>query len=231
MSLVFASYNIHRCYGRDGQYRPARIRQVIQQLDAQVIALQEVEQLSDAPGFLDYLCEHGPWQVIHGPTLSRDSGQYGNALLTALPIRAVEKIDLSLPGREPRGAILAQLQHQQRHINVLVTHLGLCARERRQQVRSLLASLQKTGAQDSVNNLEILMGDFNEWWPWSTNIRLLNTYMQKSPAIPTYPAGFPLFALDRIWLSHRDRMLSITAVDNRLTRQASDHLPLLARIK
>lgn len=54
MSMVLASYNIHRCYGRDGHYEPQRIKQVLHQLNAQVIALQEVELLHDAPGLLDF---------------------------------------------------------------------------------------------------------------------------------------------------------------------------------
>lgn len=228
--MVFASYNIHRCYGTDGKYCPARIRRVIRQLDAQVIALQEVEQLNNSPGLLEFLCAQGPWEVIHGPTLSHHSGQYGNALLTSLPICTVEKIDLSHTGREPRGAILAQLQHQHRNINVLATHLGLRATERRQQVQKILELLKKSDLQMPSNSLTILMGDFNEWWPWSGNLRLLNNYMQSTPAVASYPAGFPLLALDRIWSKPHDQILSLCAVDNPLTRQASDHLPLVARL-
>ena len=97
MSLLLASYNIHRCFGLDGRYDPARIREILRQINAQVIALQEVELLHDDPHLLDYLCADRPWRPIHGKTLSSPIGHYGNALLTSLPIRAIQRIDLSYP--------------------------------------------------------------------------------------------------------------------------------------
>ncbi len=105
MNIAFASYNIHRCYGRDGHYDPARIRQVLRQLGCQVIALQEVELLHDAPGLLDFFCEDSSWRSIPGLTLTRATGKYGNALLTSLPVLSVRRIDLSQPGYERRGAL------------------------------------------------------------------------------------------------------------------------------
>ena len=85
MSLSLASYNIHRCYGGDGLHRPERIRQVIHDLNAQVIALQEVELLREAPELLDFLCEGTDLIVVRGLTLTRDSGDYGNEVSNALP--------------------------------------------------------------------------------------------------------------------------------------------------
>ena len=43
MRLTLATYNVHRCIGTDGRYSPGRIVSVLRELDADVIALQEVD--------------------------------------------------------------------------------------------------------------------------------------------------------------------------------------------
>lgn len=231
MRLVLATYNIHRCYGRDGHFDPARIRQVLRQLNAQVIALQEVELLRDAPELLDYFCENSPWQAIHGPTLHRQTGHYGNALLTALPIQSLQRIDLSLPGREPRGAVYATLLHRDTSITVIATHLGLHPAERRAQIRRLLAILQQHEDTQFSTTITALLGDLNEWFLWGRPLRWLHQHFQRAPAPASYPACCPLFALDRIWVKPFARLASVQVVKNHLTRIASDHLPLLAHLQ
>jgi len=228
--VVLSSYNIHRCYGRDGAYRPDRIRDVLRQIDADVIALQEVETLNDEPGLLDYLCENSNWNHIHGPTLERADGDYGNAILTSLPIRSVRRIDISQNRREPRGAFQVGLVHRNRHFDLLATHLGLRPAERRAQIRILLKELQKNAGSRNDTTSTVLMGDLNEWFLWGRPIRLLHKCFKPSPAPATYPARFPLFALDRIWVEPRESLEGVKAVNNALTRIASDHLPLVAEL-
>lgn len=231
MSLTLASYNIHRCYGRDGRYDPARIRQVLRELDAQVIALQEVELLHDAPGLLDFFCEDSPWKVIQGTTLTRDSGHYGNALLTALPLHSLRRIDLSQPGREPRGALQLRLERETGFLELITTHLGLRPAERRSQIQQLLGVLENSGSSSSEADMTVLMGDLNEWFLWGRPLRWLHRHFQHSSAPATYPSCCPLLALDRIWVKPRQRLVEIKAVSTRLTRVASDHLPLVSRVE
>lgn len=227
MSLVLASYNIHRCYCREGRYDPPRIRQVLHELNAQVIALQEVELLHDAPGLLDYFCENSPWKAIPGVTLTRDSGHYGNAVLTSLPIRAVRRIDLSVPRREPRGALQVTLDYQGHPLEVMATHLGLRPAERRAQIRRLLGALRHTAGSQTT----VLMGDLNEWFLWGRPLRWLHNHFRRSPSPASFPACCPFFALDRIWVKPREKLIDVKVVNNSLTRAASDHLPLVARLE
>ena len=240
MSLLIASYNIHRCYGRDGQYDPQRIKQVLHALNAEVIALQEVELLHDAPGLLEFFCENIPgsnnpacksWTAIPGLTLTRDSGHYGNAILTCLPIRSVQRIDLSLPGREPRGALHVSLEYQGAPLVVIATHLGLRPAERRAQIRRLLAVLENDEAASDQAIITVLMGDLNEWFLWGRPLRWLQRYFQPGFAPASFPACCPFFALDRIWAKPRRVLGEVKVVSNKLTRVASDHLPLIARIE
>lgn len=227
MDLVVASYNIHSCYGRDGQHQPDRIKSVLQGLNADIVALQEVESLHDAPNLLEFLCSGQGWQPIQGVTMTRESGPYGNALLTSLPVELIERINLSLPGREPRGALRVMLSHQGKPLEVTATHLGLWPYERRWQIRRLLERREHASDQHA----SILMGDLNEWFLWGRPLRWLKQEFSKVPAPPTFPAWRPLFALDRIWVKPHRAVAEIKAVNTPLTRSASDHLPLRAVFK
>jgi endonuclease/exonuclease/phosphatase family metal-dependent hydrolase len=228
-SLVCATYNIHRCIGRDGRHDPARIRRVIQALGAQVLALQEVELLRAAPDLLHYLGEGSDYRALAGMTLARSSGRYGNALLTRLPVLTTERLDLSVPGREPRGAIRALLQWEQRRIQVFATHLGLRPGDRRTQIAQLLEHIQNPGAAWRAE-VTMLMGDLNEWYLWGRPLRWLRRHFGSPPEPATFPARRPLFALDRIWVKPRDLMVSVETFSRPPARVASDHLPLVVRL-
>jgi endonuclease/exonuclease/phosphatase family metal-dependent hydrolase len=125
LTLRLASYNIHRCIGSDGRYDPYRIREVLRALDADVVALQEVEVFRHDPAILDFLCEDRAWRPVHGITLSRDSGDYGNAMLSRLPVSQVRRQDLSFRGREPRGALHLRFDLDGIALRVIATHFGL----------------------------------------------------------------------------------------------------------
>jgi endonuclease/exonuclease/phosphatase family metal-dependent hydrolase len=222
-----ATYNVHRCVGNDGGFDPERIIEVLKQLDADVLALQELlwDPLA-ALHLLDTIAERLGYTPIAGPTLLRAQGHYGNAILTRLKVEKLELVDLSVPGREPRGAIDATLQTSRAHVRVVATHLGLAPGERRTQMRRLLALLTRPPEQS-----EVLMGDLNEWFLWGRPLRWLHAHFGKTPAPATFPAARPLFALDRIWIHPRRRMRSIYVLSNPLTRKASDHLPLVAEME
>ena len=228
--IVLSSYNIHRCYGRDGEHRPDRIRDVLRQVDADIMALQEVETLDNQPGLLDYLCEDRPWQHIHGPTLERDDGKYGNAILTSLPIESIRRIDISQGRREPRGALHVRLSHQNRPFDLMATHLGLRPAERRAQAKRLLGEIQHGATRSNSSMFTVLMGDMNEWFMFGRPIRYIHRHFKSSRAPATFPARFPLFALDRIWVDPSEILVNVKAINNPLTRRASDHLPLVAEL-
>lgn len=228
-SFSVASYNIHRCVGLDGRSDPGRIARIIREIDADIIGLQEVDSRSDRgkeSHQVDYLANATGLSAVVGPTIQRYNGHYGNVLLTGRQIVSIRRLDLSVPGREPRGAIDVELDIEGEAIRVIVTHLGLSAAERRYQVNRLLAALSEVR-----NGLVIVLSDINEWLPVSRPFRWLHARLGRSHAPRTFPSFFPLFALDRIWVWPREALVDVSVHNTSLTRIASDHLPLKATIK
>ena len=108
--MRIATYNIHRGVGTDGVENLDRIVSVLRELDADLVALQEVGYRSRAS--LDvarHLADSLGATLLPGVTLQDDRGDYGNAVLSRLPVQAVERFDISVEGREPRGALAVAL--------------------------------------------------------------------------------------------------------------------------
>jgi endonuclease/exonuclease/phosphatase family metal-dependent hydrolase len=228
-SFCVLSYNIHECVGLDRRRDPSRIAEVIKESGAQIVGLQEVHSDSSGADHLhqmNYLAAATRLQAIAGPAVERRNGHYGNVLLTSCRILAVHKLNLSYLRREPRGAIDADLEIAGEAVRVVVTHLGLNPAERRFQVRKLLGALA-----EQRTRTVIVLSDFNEWLPTGRSLRWIHTRLGKTALVRTFPSRFPVFALDRIWVSPPAALSELCCVRTPTSRVASDHLPLKATIK
>lgn len=226
MQIRLATWNLHRCIGRDGLMSPERCAAVLQEIDADIIALQEVESRpGHALDALAYLARKTACQAIPGMTMVKADTHYGNALLTRLPVAKVRRHDLSVARREPRAAVEAVLEPDRLRLQVIATHLGLRPAERREQVRRLLPLIDSKGC-----DLVVLAGDLNEWFLWGRPLRVLHRLFPGMPHRRTWPARLPLFSLDRIWVHPRRALHGLTVHRSTLASRASDHLPLVAEI-
>jgi endonuclease/exonuclease/phosphatase family metal-dependent hydrolase len=208
-----ASYNVHGCVGADGHYDPARIARVLAELDADIVVLQEAR--AHTAGELARACamEH-----VHGATLPR----YGNAILARGRIHATRVFDLTVPRREPRGCVRAEVELASGpRATVVAVHLGLGRVERARQIDRLLDSVGPLAGADPL----VVAGDFNDWPPGPAR-RLLGA-LTPARLGRSFPARFPLLSLDRIYArgldAHRGRVHR-----SPLARIASDHLPVVA---
>jgi endonuclease/exonuclease/phosphatase family metal-dependent hydrolase len=228
--LVVATYNIHTCVGVDRRYDPERIVAVLRELDADIIGLQEVDarhRFSRPIDQWDYFAAAMGYHAVAGANVSDHRGRFGNALLTRFPVGRVQHIDLSVGGYEPRGAIAAELVADGMPLLAVVTHLGLRAAERREQIRRLLNQL--LDQRDKAEAL-LLLGDLNEWRGRRGGIRTLDRRLGRAPTPRTFPSWMPVLPLDRIYAAGPIALRAVTVHRSVLARIASDHLPLRAAI-
>jgi endonuclease/exonuclease/phosphatase family metal-dependent hydrolase len=224
---VVATYNIHACVGTDRKLCPARIAAVIDEMQADIVALQEVDaEAHPGSNQWEFLGQATGCLCIPGISLRTHRREYGNALLTRLPVDFIRLHDLSVDRREPRGAIDVGLLVDGKILRVIATHLGLKRHERQSQIAALLAKIQEDQAKEEG---VLLLGDFNEWLPGSANIRRLHSAFSRTIARPTFPARRPFLALDRIFARGAIALRDHAVHRSPLAAAASDHLPLVAQ--
>ena len=224
MRLRIATYNTHANVGMDRRVDAARIARVVGELGADIVALQELD--TRRGDLLQHLHDTCGYFTLAGPTIHFANGSFGNGLLTRFPIVSATHIPLSVELREPRAAIDAVLDCDGIVLRVIVTHLGLRARERAQQVARLIDVLAARPQACTV-----LLGDLNEWLLPRRALRRLHELFGEPPARATFPALLPLVALDRIWLQPAQVLQRLHVHSTRLARVASDHVPLIADIE
>lgn len=223
-----ASYNVHKCVGTDGRFDPGRIAAVIAEIDPDLIALQEAdERTGHKRGLLDLeaLQRRTDLVPVHTPENRRSHGWHGNLILARSGI-VQEVRNVRLPGFEPRGAVIVDLDLKGAAMRVIAAHFGLLRHSRSRQADALLEATQ------SVLRPTILLGDLNEWRVRnrSSLLSLLPHFGPIHAALPSFPSRFPLLALDRILARPANLISRIEVHQTPLSRVASDHLPLKARL-
>lgn len=235
--LRVLSYNVHGCVGGDRRLDPGRVAEVIAEARPDIVALQELDVGRSRSGGIDqahHIAAALEMTSVFHPAMHVAEEKYGDAILTALPMRIVRTGGLPSVG-EPRGAIWCEIEAGGRSLFVFNTHLGVLRRQRRQQVATLLGEDWLGNAACAGRDL-IVMGDFNSI-PSSPAFARLASRLDLARradgrlAGPTFPARLPLLRLDHIFLSGRLRCLDVEVLRTPLARIASDHLPLLARLE
>jgi endonuclease/exonuclease/phosphatase family metal-dependent hydrolase len=226
-TLKAATYNVHRWAGLNGTRAPdaARAGFVISELDADVIALQEVlrpfEEEDPLPRLADALHLH----LAFVATRVHRRGEIGNAILSRWPITSVFTLDLSFSRVERRSAVAAQFHSEAGPVSVVATHLALVDRTRRRQVESILGHPQLQGA-------VVLLGDMNAWRRCKATRTLEKELVGESGiAWPrSFPAARPMLALDRVY-ARGATVEEVEAHESEAARWASDHLPVVAKLR
>jgi endonuclease/exonuclease/phosphatase family metal-dependent hydrolase len=238
MALRMMTWNVHGLRGSDGRCDPARIAEVIARAAPDLAGLQEVGAPSSPGGpahAAEVLADLTGMRCAFGATLRHARGYaYGNAILSRHPIEAVRTYDLSVPGREPRGCIRADVGLGRMSLHVFTAHLGLHWRERRRQAAALLsADILRDAA---LAHPLVLAGDFNSPSNRSAVPRwlrreLTDCALAAGDEAPTFPARFPLLRLDHVYVSVAFRVLDCEVIRSALARRASDHLPLVVDLE
>ena len=166
-------------------------------------------------------------QVLSQSDTPNRHGFHGNALLVRGDPRCYRRSRIKLPGFEPRGAVIAELDLGEGEFRVIAAHLGLLRLSRIEQLRKLLSAFEELPPMPTV-----LLGDLNEWRRRRrSSLGVLEATFGVSPPVLSFPSRSPIFALDRI-LGWPAGLVTGHAVHNSpLARLASDHLPMTARMK
>lgn len=228
--VVIASYNVHKCVGTDKVFNPGRIVSVITEMNADVLALQEIDKrFGKRIGLLDLGHLESRTGLVPVPidTISPlGQGWHGNALFFREgKVRDVHQIHL--PSVEPRGALIVEFELQAGSLRVIATHFGLLRRSRAQQAATILSFLKERQDMPTV-----MIGDFNEWriGKSSSLTTLLPFFDVTMGTVPSFPSRFPFLPLDRVFSYPHELVTSVEIHNTPLSRVASDHLLLKANI-
>jgi len=241
MRFRVLSYNIHRAIGVDRRFRPERIVAIIDNYKPDLVLLQEVDEGAPRSRELDLAHELAaalnlPYHAVgHNVTLRK--GRYGNATLSRFPILSERNIDLTIDLWKRRGCqhTSISISPDGRHghtLDVFNLHLGLSAGQRARQVELLARSGEMTALAPDAACL--VGGDFNDWRsllvPFLTGGMNFRSATDSSTGRPlrTYPSFFPRGPLDRIYYRGPLHLLNASRCRLRLSRLASDHLPIVA---
>jgi endonuclease/exonuclease/phosphatase family metal-dependent hydrolase len=232
-TLRVVTYNIHRSRGIDRRRRPDRVAAVLRQIQADIIALQEV--VGAGPRGLNQMEEIGAalgmgW--VMAPARLLRGHQFGNAVLSRFPVTHHAEHDLSWKTCEPRCMQRADIDVAGHTLHLYNVHLGTAILERRYQAERLAAIV----TDKHIGGAKLVLGDFNEWMRGLTTKLLssrlksvdLSTHLTRRR---TYPGFFPILHLDHIYYSGRLEILNVELPRTRLSLVASDHLPLVADVR
>jgi endonuclease/exonuclease/phosphatase family metal-dependent hydrolase len=237
------TYNVHSCVGVDGKLDVGRIAAVIAQSKPDIVALQELDVGRLRTGGVDQvhaIASRLDMAFHFNCALRLAEEQYGDAVLTTLPMRVVRSGPLPtltrVRGLEPRGALWVAVEIDGVEVQIINTHLGLVPLEQKLQVAALLGDdwLDNEACRDPV----MLIGDFNATSRYGVyqsiaarlhdaqrDLQRKNRFRQTTP---TFPSRFPVLRIDHLFVSPGIKVTDVHAPNGPLARSASDHLPLVA---
>jgi endonuclease/exonuclease/phosphatase family metal-dependent hydrolase len=234
--LRIMTYNVHRCVGRDGILAPERIVRAIAHYRPDIVALQELDvnrPRTRSANQASMIAEALGMEWVFFPAIELKDEHFGNAILTRLPMKLMHAGQLPvLAGhahRERRAALWVTIEWHGQQVQFVTTHLGLKGMERVVQVNALMGAewLAHSQCQPPL----ILAGDLNAL-PGTRAYRRLRTVLRDPFPWGGWPPGtfssrFPILRLDHVLFSSGWTVHRVEVGRNRLTRIASDHLPLV----
>ncbi|MES1985968.1 MAG: endonuclease/exonuclease/phosphatase family protein [Pseudomonadota bacterium] len=221
-----ATYNIRKAIGTDRRRSPERILDVLAELDADVVALQEADRrfgprLAAIPARL--LESHSPYRAVPLDVRVESMGWHGNAILVRKDMDVPAHDIVHLPCLEPRGAIMAEVTTPVSPVRLFGMHLDLSGLWRRRQAAAVN---QAAGAREAMPT--VLMGDLNEWSADRGCLADFARHYRFAPCGRSFHARRPVARLDRIMYCDRLILSACGVHESAASRKASDHLPIWA---
>ncbi len=228
-TLRVMAYNIHHGEGMDSVVDLVRIADLIRRADPDLVALQEIDSVTERTGGVDQAAELGRLTgltSVFGSFMPYQGGSYGMAVLSRWPVVESENLRLP-PGAEPRTALSVTVRSPRtlRTLRFVGIHFYATEEERLAQAEHLEAHL--TEEQGPV----MLVGDFNSTPGSAVMARLEEGWwiLDKGDDHLTFPSWAPAREIDFALLRPAD---SFEVLNHRLLNDpvASDHRPLVADV-
>jgi endonuclease/exonuclease/phosphatase family metal-dependent hydrolase len=243
------TFNTHHAVGEDDRHDLPRLAKLLASAEADVICLQEVDRYFgnrsenvDQPLLLSRALD---MQLAWGPAIDEPGAgaerprQYGNALLSRLPI-LISDVH-RLPGRgEPRSALRTMIELDGGTLWVTNTHLSTGNPTRRAEQVAALGTLHTDSMEAGVlvgdfntrpdaPELAALRGRFADSWELAQNRddQAGWRFWQREEG-RTHPAHAPHRRIDQVWVSSGVTVTSARVLD---AGGASDHLPLVVDLE
>jgi endonuclease/exonuclease/phosphatase family metal-dependent hydrolase len=227
-SLRVASYNIRKAIGTDRRRSPERVLEVLSEMDADLIALQEadrrfgVRSAAIPPWLLE---SHSGYKPVPLNVHTDSMGWHGNVILVRKEAEVALFDVLHLPCLEPRGATMAEVSVNGIAVRAFGMHLDLSGLWRRRQAAAVIHSAAQGVAMPTV-----LMGDLNEWSADRGCLADFARHYSFAPCGRSFHARRPIARLDRIMHCPRLRLVDCGVHESAVARRASDHLPIWAEL-
>lgn len=228
--IKVASYNMRKGIGSDRRRSPERVLEVLREVDADVIALQEADRRFGqrhavlSPHLLD---EHSDWKTVPLALRATSSGWHGNAILVRKSAEVTQCEALHLPALEPRGAAMCTVTVNRTTLRVVGMHLDLSGLWRRRQASAIISRIEHCEDRHPT----VLMGDLNEWRPQQGCLRDFAREYETAQTGPSFHARRPVARLDRIMASRDLKIVDAGVHHSAAARTASDHLPIWAVVE
>lgn len=236
--LRVLTINTHKGLGAwNRRFMLRELREAVRSTGADLVFLQEVigERAGDDAGgpHYEFLADELWPQFAYGRNAVYPRGHHGNALLSRFPIRSSRNHDASIAGPEARGLLHCTIDVPGwGELHAVCVHLGLRESHREHQLATLCALVD---ADVPRNAPLVVAGDFNDWRQRADRVLrdragLTSAFGIRGAAAPrTFPARWPLLALDRIYVRSAE-VRSACLLSTLPWPHLSDHLPLLAEV-
>lgn len=227
--IKVASYNIRKSLGTDRRRQPERILKILEELNADIVALQEVDRrfgqrtTTISP---DMIVDHTDYMPVRFGIREQSLGWHGNVLLVRKGLEVRNQQRIELPAFEPRGAVLSDVVLGTETVRVVGMHLGLIGNWRLKQAEAVVTYLEKLEGDMPT----VIMGDLNQWAQDGGCLAEFARHHDVITPGPSFHSRRPMLSLDRI-ITSRDFQLEAAGVHHTaLARTGSDHLPVWAEL-
>ncbi|MBU5611417.1 endonuclease/exonuclease/phosphatase family protein [Geomonas azotofigens] len=241
-TFTVMTYNVHRLTGSDRHTSAARIAQVIETYQPDIVALQELPGARFRPeigGACQDLARELALVVRRDVHYNLERERWGNVVFSRFPMRLVRAGGLHPENRYrtmvPRGVMWVEIDVYGTKLQLVNTHLGLTPRERNYQAKVLTGA--EWLAHPDCRPPVVLCGDFNALPSWSIHKRLRNALQDEQDRLKfghtqfTFPSNMPIVRFDHIFISPDLAVESELIPRTKLTQVASDHLPLVVKLR